>query len=554
MMEHGAPLIGALVGTLLAGRCFAVLDPAFPPARNRLIVAGLGANVLLGDAPNAAPACAVAGPACRVRIVGALPDDPRVALPGLEAGPDSALGIFHTTGTTGEPKGVLWQQALPLRRAITDRDDVPISPGERFSLLTALCFPAAVSDTFNALLNGASLHLYDMRAHGPAWLPEWLRQQRIDHLRTPVALFRTLHSMLGAGEWLADLQSLGLSGDALSRTDVLAARKVLPPDCRIIHRYSMSEAGMVARDVLTATTPIVHDPIPPGFIAPGKRVRILDEHGSPAGAGEFGEVCVDLEGCAAGYWRNGHLEPLPAIPDPDEPGRSLYRSGDAGRLGPDGRLELAGRQDHRVKIRGYRVEMPAVERALRDLDCVQDAAVSVTTDASGERSLCAFVVPRDGADVAEVRTALAAVLPEYMVPARFVALERLPLAGNGKLDRKALHVASGPVAPPQAVSEVEGGEEVAFVCGLFAELLGRSEVGPDEDFFGLGGHSLLAARALARINVVFDRRIPLASFYRKPTANAVAAMISDGLAAAAPGADSEGAIRRRALQALGWLQ
>lgn len=554
MMRHDAPLIASILGTLLAGRCFAVLDPAFPVARNRAIVDNLGAQVLLADAANAADAATVAGPLRRMRIMESLPDSPAIALPGLDASPESWLGIFHTTGTTGEPKGVLWRQSLSLRRAMTDRDDVPLMPRDRFALLTALCFPAAVSDTFNALLNGASLHLYDMRTHGPTWLVDWLRQQGIDHLRAPVALFRFLQGSLAPGERLAELKSVGLSGDALNRQDVLTAWPVLPPECRIIHRYSMSEAGMVARDVFTRGSEITHDIVPPGFPAPGKRLRILEDDGSATPDGNFGEVCLDLDGCAAGYWRRGRLEALPSVPDPLAPGRRLYRSGDIGRIGPDGRLELSGRQDHRVKIRGYRVELPAVEVALRGLECVRDAAVAVAADTTGEKALAAFVVASEGVGTDDIRSELASVLPDHMLPSRFVLLERLPLAGNGKLDRKALCVPHAPAshsleAPRSAASDAATG-----VCRIFSALLGRPEIGIDDDFFALGGHSLLAARALARVEATFGCRIALASFYRAPTAAATAATIEAG------GDETEKlpdevveSVRRQALYELGWL-
>jgi surfactin family lipopeptide synthetase A len=552
MLRHDAPLIAALLGTLMAGRCFAVLDPNFPVARNRIIIDNLGATTLLADTANAAEAAAVAGPLRRMRVIESLPDGPATALPGLDAPPDAPLGIFHTTGTTGEPKGVLWRQSLTLRRAMTDRDDVPIEAGDRFSLLTALCFPAAISDTFNALLNGASLHLYDMRAHGPAWLAEWLRQQKINCLRSPVALFRHLSSSLPQGERLADLKSVGLSGDALNRRDVLAARLILPPDCQIIHRYSMSEAGMVARDVIGTDAEIPDEIVAPGFVAPGKRLRILDDSGQLATAGEFGEIAIDLDGCAAGYWRRGQLEPLPSVPDPQFPGRRLYRCGDIGRFRADDRLELAGRRDSRVKIRGYRVEIPAVEVALRELACVREAAVILVPDASGESTLAGFVVPADGASATDIRRALAAKLPDYMVPSRFVMLDRLPLAGNGKLDRKALRI-EPPAAAPVVPAENEEASTAERVRLILADLLGRPDVGLEDDFFAFGGHSLLAARALARVHHAFGRRLTLSCFYRAPNATALAAVIENSADPAELPEHVVDAIRQRTLRALGWL-
>ncbi|WP_006747349.1 non-ribosomal peptide synthetase [Thioalkalivibrio paradoxus] len=554
MFGQDVQLIGAILGTLYAGRCFAVLDPGFPTERNFEILDNLGSDLLIADRAHAADAAAVTGPACRVIIDETLPEFPKTSLPGLDASPDSPLGVFHTTGTTGAPKGLLWRQSLSLRRALTDRDDTPIDCGDRLALLTSLCFPAAISDTFNALLNGASLHLYDMRHSGPTWLAEWLQHEQISCLRSPVALFRSLAGSLAPGARLAGLRALGLSGDALNPSDVSTARGLLPDDCRIIHRYSMSEAGMVARNILFSDTPIDADAdaVPAGVVAPGKTVRLLDADGRAVPGGAAGEVAIGADGLVAGYWLNGRLVPLPTVPDPERPGGRLYRSGDIGRFLGDGRLQLVGRADHRVKIRGYRVEVQAIEAALRALGQVHDAAVAVHPDASGERSLTAFVVPVRGATAADIRHELRKKLPGYMVPSTFVTRSSLPLAANGKVDRGAL----GPEAcmqTSQPARLLAPSSTADRIGRIFAELLGRDDFGPDDDFFALGGHSLLAARVLARVEAECNRRLPLSAFYAAPTATGLAAVLESGEATNPSPSEALDQVRQRALHDLGWL-
>lgn len=549
LFEHDAPLVAAILGTLLAGRSFAVIDAGFPDARNRSILDGLGAGILLADRAHAGKAAALNGPLRRLMMFESLPALPEAALPGLGASPDTPLGVFHTTGTTGAPKGILWHQSMCLRRALTDRDDEPIRDGDRHALVTALCFPAAISDLFNALLNGASLHLYDSRRFGPTWLADWLRQEAIGRLRAPVALFRHIAGALPAGARLDTVRLVGLTGDALGRQDVLLARRVLDADARIFHRYSMSESGMIAREAIEPDSPLDDERIPAGRVAPGKTVRILDESGQLVAPGEFGEICLRLEGCAAGYWEEARLVPLPSIADPLDSSGRLYRSGDIGRLRADGRLELAGRRDARVKIRGYRVETPAVERALRTLPCVGDAAVAVHPDAAGENALVGFVVLRGEASVEDIRSALGAVLPAYMVPSSFVPLDALPLAANGKLDRKALRPPG--YAAPRAEAAAPAGD-TGRMCRIFAEVLGR-DVGPADDFFALGGHSLLAARVLARVATEFGRRLSLSAFYLTPTAAGLAAAVDADEASISLTHEALEPIRLRALHDLGWL-
>lgn len=550
LLSHDAPLIAAVLGTLYAGRIFAVLDPGFPAARNRSILENLDAGIVLADRAHAVEAAKLAGPTRRLMIDEAIGPLPATPLPGMTAAPDTPLGIFHTTGTTGRPKGVLWNQSITIGRAMTDRDDVGLCPTDRFALLTAMCFPAAISDTFNALMNGASLHLYDARNFGVTWLAQWLRQERISCLRSPVALFRHLVSTAGPDATLPDLRSVALSGDALNRSDVIAARRILAPHCHIVHRYSMSETGMLARDLLQHDSPLDDEVVPAGFIAPGKTVRILDDAGEVASPGVVGEIAIGDEGLAAGYWQDGALQPLPSVPDPLRPGRRLYRCGDFGRVRSDGRLELAGRQDHRVKIRGYRVELPVVEAALRALPCLREGAVAVHPDASGEKSLVGFVVPSAGVVEAGIRQALAERLPDYMVPTSFVLLDALPLAANGKLDRAALRLPEQ--APAVQYHDAGSDEFTTGIHRIFAEVLRRENFGPEDDFFALGGHSLLAARVLARVAAVFDRKLPLSAFYAAPTVSGLAAALRDESEDAALSAEVLDQVRLRALHDLGW--
>ena len=558
MLGQNVRLIGAILGTLYADRCFAVLDPGFPIEHNREILDNLGSDLLIADRAHVADAGAVTNPACRVIIDETLPDFPNTPLPGLDASPDSPLGVFHTTGTTGAPKGLLWRQSLTLRRALTDRDDTPIDSGDRLALLTSLCFPAAISDTFNALLNGASLHIYDMRHSGPAWLVEWLRHEQITCLRSPVALFRSLAGSLAPGTRLVGLHAVGLAGDALNSSDVSAARGLLPDDCRIIHRYSMSEAGMVARNILLPGTPIDADadadadPVPVGVVAPGKTVRLLDADVQSVPDGTEGEVAIGADGLAAGYWLKGRLVALPTVPDPERPGERLYRSGDIGRFLGDGRLQLVGRADHRVKIRGYRVEVQAIEAALRALGQVHDAAVAVHPDASGERSLTAFVVPAHGATAADIRHQLRRKLPDYMVPSNFVVRSSLPLAATGKLDRSAL-VSTTRTHSSQSGCSLAPGSTADPINRIFAELLQREDFGPQDDFFALGGHSLLAARVLARVEAECGCRLPLSAFYAAPTANGLAAALESSRVTTVWPSEALDQVRQRALHELGWL-
>jgi acyl carrier protein len=274
-------------------------------------------------------------------------------------------------------------------------------------------------------------------------------------------------------------------------------------------------------------------------------VYVVDERLRPVPVGVPGELVIGGVGVARGYLKRPELTAERFVEDRLGPGGGrLYRTGDLARLRADGTVEYLGRPDSQVKVRGYRIELGEVEAAVRKHPAVEQAAVVVREDSPGDKRLVAYVVPSGSSAVGEIRAALLAQLPEYMVPAAFVTLERLPHLPNGKLDRKALpapesrHFSRGAamVAPRTPLEE-----QVAGIC---AELLKVPRVGIHDNFFSLGGHSLLATQVVARLRSTFKVNIPLRALFDAPT---VAGLAEAVLKAQQSGATlAEPALRRRA--------
>lgn len=545
VFAHHGPAVATILGVLKAGKCYVCLDPAFPPERNASILADSGARLILCDLADLSVAAALAGDGQGLLIFedlhGGLPTDD----PGVPVRADMDLGIFYTSGSTGTPKGVLWRHDICLHRMAVDRQLCPLLPADRLTLLTPLVFPAATSDVFWALLNGACLCLFDIRERGTAGFPDWLRDQEITCMRSPVALFRHLLESMPTGLELPALRRIVLSGDTLYARDVERARLRLPACAEIVHRYSMSEAGLVCVNTLARDTEIGDGIVPVGHPVPGKQVRLFGPEGAPlAGdSAEAGEIGVSSRYLAAGYRGRPEATRARFVADPEAPGHRLYLSGDLGRFRPDGSLEFLGRRDHRLKIRGYRVEVAAVEAALLGQEGVDAAAVVPWPDASGEKSLVAHVVPRpdSGLEIPALRRRLTRALPDYMIPARFILRDALPLTPGGKIDRQALSilVQAAPAPPPTASGPLGPTEE--RIAGIWRDVLRLDQLGGDDDFFSLGGHSLLAARVVARLNEAFHLSLPLASFYQAPTVSGLAAMVERG-ETAAPSRDRKNAM------------
>jgi surfactin family lipopeptide synthetase A len=251
------------------------------------------------------------------------------------------------------------------------------------------------------------------------------------------------------------------------------------------------------------------------------QVYLLDSYLRPVPLGVPGELCIGGVGLALGYRNRPDLTAERFMPHPfsDEPGARLYKTGDLARYRPDGLLEFVGRLDHQVKIRGYRIELGEVEACLRQHPAVREAVVVAREDKPGDQRLVAYVVANQppGPSTSDLRGFLQAKLPSYMVPAAFVALPALPLTPNGKVDRRALPAPDQVrLAPDDALVAPRTPVEEAL-AGIWADVLGLTQVGIHDNFFELGGHSLLATQVIARLQAAFQVELPLRSLFEAPT-------------------------------------
>ncbi|ARX89129.1 peptide synthetase [Streptomyces alboflavus] len=267
-----------------------------------------------------------------------------------------------------------------------------------------------------------------------------------------------------------------------------------------------------------------------GVNIPDLRVYVLDDRLQPVPPGVTGEMYVAGEGVALGYLGRPDLTATRFVADPyahlfGARGSRMYRSGDLARRRADGTLEYFGRADHQVKIRGFRIELGEIEAALAAHPDVADAAVVVREDTPGDKRLVGYAVPAPGASgtTVELREHCARHLPVHMVPAAVVLLDRLPLTGNGKLDRKALPAPGAPAAAGGGRAPRTPREEQ--LCVIFADVLGLERVGAEDNFFDLGGHSLLAVRLAARVQAAFGTDVSIGTVFQSPTVAALDAVL-----------------------------
>ena len=427
--------LAAHLGALKAGKTCVALDPFLSTSILEDIVADAQVELVVGGAEHGDLARRLSRSApldIDARDGNASSADAGIAIP-----PDTMAALFYTSGSTHRPKAVIQNHRNLLHRVWSDTRFQNIGASDRQSLLFSLSFGAALPDALDALLNGASLHTFDLKRRGLTGLADWVNQEGITLFHPPVSAFRELLRMCPPGLRFPSCRVVVQGGEALFRSDVEAFRRHFDRQCLLISQLASTEANIVARFPIGAETPIPARVVPVGNPVEDKELLILDPVGHEVEPGETGEIAVRSRYLSPGYWRRPDLTEGAFLPAGEQ---TIYRTGDLGSIADGGCLEYRGRRDQVVKLRGYRIDLSEVEGALLALDEIRSAA-AVAHEARPERpSLVAYVVPRDGSQptVNYLRSALGEVLPDYMVPSRFVFMEKLPQARSGEVDRRAL--------------------------------------------------------------------------------------------------------------------
>ena len=528
LMDHGSFQIAALLGVLKAGKCYMALDLPDPLPRMESMLEDSQVTLLLTTTKH----LCLAGQLTRQRGQQVLNcDDLDETSPSENLGrpiaPEAPALMLYTSGTTGRPKGVVHSQANILVEARNYTNYAGLSSGDRFTLWHSCSYTNSVRNLYAALLNGAGLFVYDLVNEGFAGLADWMLRHRITVIHTLPTTFRSFCHTLKPDATFPSLRILRLGGESINRDDLRQYQRRFAPTCLLIHAIGPTETLDICYYSITHDWNGGDAKIPIGYAVPDKDVLLLDEAGREVGADVIGEIAVRSKYLALGYWGQPELTRAAFTPDPHGREKRLYRTGDLGVMRPDGCLTHLGRKDFQIKIRGYRVEVTAIEDALLDMDPIAAAVVQALADDAGEKRLVAYVVPAPGAapKVNELRRALAQTLPDYMVPSAFVFLEALPLSVTGKIDRRALPPPSRSrpplddefVAPRNLVEDI--------LAKIWGELLNLETVGIHDNFLDLGGHSLLAAQALSRVRDTLHVELPLTAFFETPTVAGLAERI-----------------------------
>lgn len=519
-VERDLDALVALLGVLKAGAAFAILDPSHPAGRLEYILKDTAAPVVLTQS-RVRDRIPETGPWSIVEIDRereAFAEAGATAEPWAEVGRDSLAYVLYTSGSTGQPKGVLIEHRALQSFIASYRRVFDLQPDDRMLQLAALAFDMSQGEIFAGLTAGASLVLVDKETGtSPAGLAALMSRQRVTYICMSPAML----ALVEGGPY-PDLRKIMAGGEAVP-AEMVAKWNL--PGRRLINCYGPTEAAVGCTSYECPHEPARSAP-PIGRPFTDRRMYVVDRAGQLVPRGVPGELLIGgEEGLARGYLNQPELTATAFVEDPFHPGGRVYRSGDIVRWNRDYQLEFLGRGDGQVKLRGLRIELEEIESALMSHPDVGVAAVALRPDRRGEGRLVGYASPAADRqpDAADLRAHLAQRLPDYMIPTAWVFLDSLPLTTARKVDRKAL---PDPVdVNPEADYVAPEGSTETAVARIYAEVLEVERVSAAVAFFAAGGNSLQAMRVVSRLGKEFGVKLRMRTMFADATVRSVAAEV-----------------------------
>lgn len=507
LAAHSPEFIISVLAVLKAGGAYLPLDAELPLERVSFMLEETQAKMLIvqkGLEQNAA----FSG-TCLTSDAQTLMEENHIPI-NIGSSPDELAYIMYTSGSTGRPKGVMITNRNVVS-LVSNSNYTSASVDDRFILTGSISFDAVTFEMFGALLNGASLHIIDKSTMlSPDRFGTYLLENDITVLFLTTALFNQLAQ--AQADMFRGLHTLYVGGEALSPALMNAVRHACP-DLALHNIYGPTE-----NTTFSTFFEVKRDyagPIPIGKPISNSTAFILDAKGHLLPIGVPGELCVGGDGVAKGYLNRDDLTKAVFSPHPFLSGERIYRTGDLARWLPDGNLEYISRIDRQIKIRGKRIEPAEIEARLLEMEGVQEAAVTLR-EKDGEAQLYTHYVGDDKRTETDIRADLARVLPDYMIPQHWVRVERMPLTGNGKIDRSALPIPENKndkrqdITLPRNLVEEE-------LANIWKNVLGVNTISIDDDFFALGGHSLKALQVIHTLKHQQQIDIPIDFLFEHPT-------------------------------------
>ncbi|HYF81964.1 MAG TPA: amino acid adenylation domain-containing protein, partial [Clostridia bacterium] len=498
MVEPSLEMITGIMGILKAGGAYLPIDPEYPADRIRYMLEDSGSKLFLVQ-QHLRDKTVFDGEVIELGDERSYAGDSN----NLEAsnGSDNPAYVIYTSGSTGRPKGVMIEHKSLQNLCNWHINQFNIVQEDKATKYAGFGFDASVWETFPYLIKGASLFIIskDIMLNIES-LNKYIEKNGITVSFLPTQVCEQFMKLENRA-----LRLLLTGGDKL--------KQYKHNSYDVVNNYGPTENTVVTTSYYITKQ---NDNIPIGKPISNTNIYIVDRNNKLQPIGTAGELCISGDGLARGYLNKPELTEEKFVPNPFEPGTRMYRTGDLARWLPDGNIEFLGRIDHQVKIRGFRIELGEIESRLLSHEHIKDAIVLAKDDENGSKYLCAYIVGEKELTVSELREYLGKGLPDYMIPAYFVQLEKIPLTQNGKIDMKALPEPDGNINTGVEY-EAPRNEAEEKLVKIWQEVLKVEQVGINENFFDLGGHSLKATSMMSKIHKELSVEVPLKEIFRIPT-------------------------------------
>ncbi|PYH24869.1 amino acid adenylation domain-containing protein [Bacillus altitudinis] len=519
LAERTPELIVSLLAVLKAGATYVPIDPDYPESRIQYMLKDSGATHLLTHSSFISQTRLLAFDGTYL-----FADDQEILLMSsenlpLEAGLDDTAYIMYTSGTTGQPKGIMTTHSN-IARVVKNTNYLTILETDTLLSLSNSVFDGFTFDVYGALLNGAKLVLPQKETIlDMGKLTELIKGEHISVMFVPTALF---HLLVDEGtDWMRGVRKVLFGGERASVQHVRKAFDVMGKG-RLLNVYGPTESTVFATYYpIDEAIPLESHSIPIGKPLNQTGAYILSEHRQLQPIGMVGELCLSGKGLAKGYLNRPDLTKQVFIPHPFASGERLYRTGDLAYFREDGLIEYAGRVDDQVKIRGHRIELTEIEANLLMHPGVKQAVLLADHDETNHTRLLAYITCDDAwkGKLDDIKSRLKERLPAYMLPHELIELENLPLTPNGKVDKRQLPKPEAPQGNRRVKLPANEVEQKLLV--MWREVLEREDISTDDHFFELGGHSLKAMSLLSKVSKEFEVQVPIHLLFETPTIEAL---------------------------------
>ncbi|MCP4148733.1 MAG: amino acid adenylation domain-containing protein, partial [bacterium] len=533
LFDWSVEMIAAIMGTLISGGAYLPVDSNYPPDRIAYILKDSRAQVLITtkELSNRVDDDYEGEVLLYHRIIENMSPREEIKQAIAEQTGQHPAYIIYTSGSQGRPKGIVIEHRSFVDMCAWAVDEFENKPGYQVLLSNSYASDGSLQQIFPPLVTGGTLHLLnpDVRADVMAYIA-YMKENRINNIDEVPAVMNIIFDNIQTAEdveLLPHLTCISLGSDHVPVEVARKCRKYLNHNGRIINAYGPAETSVEA---CTYHFDGTREDEKSAIGKPRRNLRayILSPRGRCCPIGVPGEICISGIGLARGYINRPQLTAEKFVPNPHsrKPGDLLYKTGDQGRWMADGNIEFLGRIDQQIQIRGYRIELGEIETCLMEHPAVNDVVVLTRPDKSGDKYLCAYIVPRGNPTTTELKTFMTEKLPEYMVPTYFIFMQQFPLTPNSKVDRKALPEPEETTTQHRIPPENQIEETLVEIWSQILET-DKENISTDANFFDIGGHSLRATMLLSKVHKEFEIKISMTDIFELETLKDMAGHIEN---------------------------